>query len=183
MIPICILAIENESDREFMANLYETYHRLMYAQIVKIVRDDLVTEDILQDVLVKLIDKIDELRGKPRDNLVNYIISACKNRSLNYLRDRKPSADVSWEFWANLPDPEQNRDQVELLMITKEDLSKLSQVWPMLDERSRNIVERYYMEEKGVQEISRELGIKSDSVRMALTRARRAALRLMKETP
>lgn len=181
MIPVYILAIENDSDRDFMTKLYEDYRRLMYAQIVKIVRDDIAAEDILQDVLVKLIDKIDELRGKPRDNLVNYIISACKNRSFNYLRDRKIGADVSWEFWTNLPDPRQNRDQMEILMMTKEDLSKLAQVWPMLDDRSRNVLERYYMEEKGVQEIGEELGIKSDSVRMALTRARRAALRLMQE--
>lgn len=182
MIPVCILAIECESDREFMTGLYENYHRLMYSQIIKIVRDDFVAEDLLHDVLVKLIDKIDELREKPRDKLVNYIISSCKNRSLNYLRDRKIGADVPWEFWDNLPDPEQDRNQMELMIVTKEDLSRLSQVWPQLDSRNQNILERYYIEEKSVREISEELGIKAESVRMALTRARRAAYALMKKT-
>lgn len=40
MIPICILAIEDEDDRAFMENLYMSYQRLMYSTIRNIVRDD-----------------------------------------------------------------------------------------------------------------------------------------------
>jgi len=30
MIPLCILAIENDDDREFMTNIYNQYQRLIY---------------------------------------------------------------------------------------------------------------------------------------------------------
>ena len=58
MIPYCILAIENDDDREFMSSLYIDYKQLMYSEIRKIIKKDCDAEDIMQDVLEKLIDKI-----------------------------------------------------------------------------------------------------------------------------
>lgn len=46
MIPICILAIEDDSDREFMSWLYQQYHRLMYWEIYDLLHDQWATEDI-----------------------------------------------------------------------------------------------------------------------------------------
>ena len=58
MIPFCILAIEDESDRAFMESLFLQYNRLMYHEIFKITKNLDDTEDILQSSLVKLIEKI-----------------------------------------------------------------------------------------------------------------------------
>lgn len=81
MVPFCILAIENEDDREFMTRLYLDYSRLMQQQITKIVQDEWAAEDLMQTTLVKLIDKVQDLRTKDRNHLINYIISACKNQA------------------------------------------------------------------------------------------------------
>ena len=62
MVPFCILAIENEDDREFMTRLYLDYSRLMQQQITKIVQDEWAAEDLMQTTLVKLIDKVQDLR-------------------------------------------------------------------------------------------------------------------------
>lgn len=63
MIPYIILTIENDDDREFMADLYRTYHRLLYKEIYEIVQDSWNTEDLMQSLLEKLIDHIDQLRS------------------------------------------------------------------------------------------------------------------------
>lgn len=47
MIPYIILTIENDDDREFMADLYRTYHRLLYKEIYEIVQDSWNTEDLM----------------------------------------------------------------------------------------------------------------------------------------
>ena len=62
MIPYCILVIEDDDDREFMTLLYIRYQRLLYKEIYEILKNSWNTEDILQATLVKLIDKIPELR-------------------------------------------------------------------------------------------------------------------------
>ena len=101
MLPICILTIEDESDREFMANLFRKYQWLMYSTIDQVVRDHWISEDIAQSTLIKLIDKIDKLKGLDEQHLMNYIITSCKHTALNELRNRSrhPMFSIN-EDWA-----------------------------------------------------------------------------------
>ena len=82
MIPYCILVIEDDDDRTFMEQLFVDYHRLMYHEIFKLVHDQWAAEDVMQSTLVRLIDKIPELRLKDRGHLVNYIITASKRPAI-----------------------------------------------------------------------------------------------------
>ena len=86
MIPIYILAIEDESDREYMSSLYIQYHRLMYSTIQKNIQDSWLVDDVMQATFEKLIDKIPLLKTLSRDRLINYILSSCKNNAYNALR-------------------------------------------------------------------------------------------------
>lgn len=56
----------------------------------------------------------------------------------------------------------------------------LIRIWPLLTPRNQYILRAKYILEKSSAEIAHELGIKSDSVRMALTRARKEAYILIK---
>ena len=57
MIPTFILVIEDLDDREFMSQLFVDFHRLMCHEARKIAKNDWIAEDIVQDTLLKLIDK------------------------------------------------------------------------------------------------------------------------------
>ena len=58
MIPFAILTLADESDREFMTRLYLEHRLLMFSEIKKLVHDQWAAEDLIQDALIKLIDKI-----------------------------------------------------------------------------------------------------------------------------
>ena len=79
MIPTFILVIEDLDDREFMSQLFVDFHRLMCHEARKIAKNDRIAEDIVQDTLLKLIDKVSLLRTLPQRKLVNYIISDRKS--------------------------------------------------------------------------------------------------------
>ena len=64
MLPICILTIEDESDREFMAGVYTQYQWLMYDTIKQVMGDHWSAEDVVQITLVRLIDKLEKVTGK-----------------------------------------------------------------------------------------------------------------------
>ena len=179
MVPFCILAIENEDDREFMTRLYLDYSRLMQQQITKIVQDEWAAEDLMQTTLVKLIDKVQDLRTKDRNHLINYIISACKNQARNYMRDKNRHAEYSIDEYLDMPNPHDGADEIEMRLAYTDELEHLSKVWPKLDGRSRYLLESHYILEKSPYEIAANLGIKPDSVRMALTRARKTAYALL----
>lgn len=179
MIPYCIMVIEDEDDRAFMEQLYLSYRRLMYSEIFKITQDTWDTEDIMQSVLEKLIDIISELRTKDRDHLVNYIIAACRNRTCNYLRDSGRNRMVEYDDCESVG--YNGLNQMDLALIKKEERERLSKAWPKLDERSRHVLEGYYILEKPMSELGEELGIKPDSVRMILARARKKAYIVLKK--
>ena len=57
-IPASILAIENESDRDFMENIFFSYQRLIYHEIGSILNDPWSKDDIFQTVIVQLMYSI-----------------------------------------------------------------------------------------------------------------------------
>lgn len=178
MIPFCILVIQDADDREFMENLFIDYQRLMYSEIYKILQNAWDTEDVLQATLVKLIDKIPELRKKARPKLVNYLITASRNTALNFMRDTKRITPISFEDCTQIADDDADH-LMEAQLIAKEQIEALVQKWPLLDERSRYLLEARYILGKNDEELAKDLNIKSGSVRMAMTRARKSAYQLL----
>ena len=63
MLPLVILAIEDENEKAFMTWLYLQYRRLIYSEVRKIVGNTDEAEDLLQSVVEKLIEKVSLLRG------------------------------------------------------------------------------------------------------------------------
>ena len=145
MIPYCILVIEDDDDRAFMERLFVDYHRLMYHEIFKLVHDQWAAEDVMQSTLVRLIDKIPELRIKDRDHLVNYIITASKNQARNYMRDSGRHSTSDLQEFMEYEDPNMDGEAIEPQVIKKEDPEVLSRIWTQLDERTRYLLEGYYI--------------------------------------
>lgn len=101
MLPICILAIEDESDREFMTMVYTRYRWLIYDTVKQVVGDHWSAEDVAQITLVNLIDKLEKLKSLNETQMINYIITACKHTAYNEMRyrTRHPifSIDEEWD--------------------------------------------------------------------------------------
>ena len=58
MIPLFILAIENDDDREFMTELYTQYQRLIYHTVRQITQDNWAIDDIVQETFINLIGQM-----------------------------------------------------------------------------------------------------------------------------
>lgn len=181
MIPFCVLAIEDDDDRAFMTFLVENYGRLVYSSIRKITKDNWDVDDIYQGVWEKLVNEIEKLRGFERDQRVNYLIVTARNRSLNYVRDKGRRRESSYEDDMDASDFKDAGSLAELRLIRGEESAGLARIWSKLDERSKYILEGYYVLEKPMEELAQGLEIKPASVRMALTRARKAAYKLLDE--
>ena len=180
MIPVCILAIENDSDREFMTNLFLEYQRLIYANILKVVTDSWAVDDIMQTTLVRLIDKIDLLKKLDRPQLANYIATASRNCALNLVKYQSSHQSTPFEDYMVDDNADSRDNETEYQFFLREDMAALSKVWDELDEKTRYLLEARYILDKSPEEIASDLHIKPASIRMALTRARRRAMERMK---
>lgn len=179
MIPVCILAIEDESDREYMTSLYCQYERLMFSTIRKYTNDSWLVDDIMQNTLEKLIYKISLLKSLNRDRLISYIISSCKNNAYILLRYQSSHSTIDYIDTDCVEDSIDIFSKVEAKLLHEEELSYLIRIWPLLTPRSQYILRAKYILEKSAIEIAHELRIKPESVRMALSRARKEAYSLI----
>ena len=179
MIPFCILVIEDDDDREFMAALFIQYQRLLYKEIHDILKNPWNTEDVLQATLVKLIDKLPELRNKEQPQLIGYISVTARNTAYNFLRSQKKIAPFSFEEYMQQSESIAEHRQMEELLISKEEIDELVRRWPQLDAKGKYLLEGKYILGKSDEALAEELSIKPASVRMALTRARQCAYQLL----
>lgn len=176
MLPLIIMAIEDESDRDYMTSLYFQYNRLIYSELRKIINQSHDVEDLFQTVLEKLIDKVALLRTLERNALASYITSAARNTAFNFIRDKKVENGL-WEeeqLVDSAPTPEE-------YIISKETLFRLAQVWEDLDEKTQYLLSAKYVLRKSGKEIAEDLNMTPDNVRMALVRARRKARQAMEK--
>lgn len=176
MLPYVILAIENESDREFMAKLYTDYKLLMFSSIKKIINDQDVAEDLIQDVLVKLIEKLELLRDFEPKRLTAYVVTASKNHARNYIRSLHRNDVASFD---ELPYDPPSPVVLEDVVVSKMLLERLLKGWPELPENVQELLERKYILFQSDEEIAALMGGKPGSIRMKLTRARKAAYAML----
>lgn len=171
MIPLIILAIESPEDREYMTHLYLEYERLMYWEINKYIDNKWDAEDILQTVLVKLIDKLAELKEKESNKRSAYILAACRNTSINFLKKHNRKTEFEFEF-RNFDDVDANGDTPEDFVVQKDAYDILYAAWKTLDQKSMYLLEARYVLEKPTKEIADDLGIPQNCARVHLSRAR-----------
>ena len=89
MIPIVIMAIEDESDRDYITGLFLKNERSMYAMALKIVKEHHTACDMVSEACLKMIEKIGYLREISVQKQTPYILSIVKNTLLMYLRQRR----------------------------------------------------------------------------------------------
>lgn len=171
-----ILTIENDDDRDFMLNLYYGYNRLMFSKARAVLGEN-SAEDAVQETIEHLIKKLELLKELDEPRRAAYIAKATQNAAVTILRKKKPLC-VNSELMTDMADPLLD---VEGQVIQSLRRSSLRTIWPLLSERNRNILTMKYIFRLHDREIGEELGIKQNSVRTTVDRARDEALKLMKE--
>lgn len=182
MIPFVILAIEDDDDRAFMTEIYFQYERLIWSEIRKFLKDEHDPEDVFQNCLVKLVKKVKKLRSMETRPMVNYIISTVKHTCIDVLRAGNKVHldsinDEEWDGRFYL----QSEEELESIIFRRDAVARLETIWPLLDERSRYLLEGKYFQELTTHEMGSVLNITHDSVRVELSRARKKARKLLEE--
>lgn len=173
---------KNISGHLFMEGLYQNYHRLMYHIAQKWIDSPTEQQDVVQDSLVKLIEKEGLLRTLKKESLVSYIAYVVRNTAIKQMEQKTKlkklliGLDIS-----ELYEQSVNRPSLEEIIMRKEWCRAFWQVWTMLPTREKQLLEGKYIFGETDKELAEQLGYKTASVRMALTRARRTMLAKLKE--
>lgn len=78
--------IKQKDERAFEAIYHDTKY-VIYSMIISIVNNRFLAEDIMQDVYIKMVEKINYYN--PKYKFINWLITIAKNESIDYLRKKK----------------------------------------------------------------------------------------------
>lgn len=165
----------------FMAEIYCKYERLMFFIAGKYIKDPTRREDIVQTAVLALLRKEDVLRKISETARVSYIATAVRNASINQIKveQREEARYVAME---DIPDFCQPRSSgAESQYLEQEHRQEVLAFFHALREEDQRLLYGKYLMGLSDGELAKAFGCKPGSIRMKLTRARRAFLDKLKE--
>ena len=179
LLPVSIARIEDAASRTFMQRLYEDQYGLMYAQARKLLSEPQDAEDATQEAVARLVERVDVLMKLEDYKLRAYIVVTVRSVALNELRRR---GHTHWgdseDVLGRMPS---NEEAVDAALLWEETVSRLVDCIERLSERDQTALGMKYVREMSDEEIAEALGIKRDSVRPLLKRARARARAMWEE--
>lgn len=82
MLPLFISAIENDDDRQFVADIYTRYQPALYRKAQKVLHDNDRAEEAVHEAMLRVIRYLDRVREIPSDELLPYLITIVQTTSI-----------------------------------------------------------------------------------------------------
>ena len=80
-----------QNDHEAFSQLYyQTYDRNYYL-VLKLVKSEQDTEDILQDTYIKILSKLSQYQYKGENSFASWTSAIASNTALDFLRKKRPT--------------------------------------------------------------------------------------------
>jgi len=169
MFPFAFLLLQDEDDRGFMEALYTQYHRLMYAQALRVLHASEAAEDAVSESLIQLIKKIGLLRTLQCNKLKAYIVITVKHTAITMLNRKRRELPTEDTAFVNIADAGNTDDH----MLEEAGVERIKDALRALSPRERDMMLMRYFREMTDEEIAKETGLKPVSVRVHLSRARK----------
>lgn len=157
-----------DNDLNAFGELYELYSNKIYKRCCFVLKDNMLAEDAVHDVFIKMLGKINDLQeARTFEAWFNRLVY---NHCIDILR-KQNKADL--EDWKEEDDPTENLAIViENLAANEELTAKLRTQLDALNELDRTILSLFYWEGYSVKEIAEMLKITESAVKMRMKRTR-----------
>ena len=158
--------------------IMQRHNRRLYRVARSVMRNDSEAEDVVQEAYVRAFSNLATFRGE--SSLATWLSRIALNEALGRLRGRRPSADLT-EIESRPPtqsliipfpnssqqlDPERTMAQREIQLIVERAIDELPEAF-------RTVLVARVIEEMSVEETADLLGIRPETVKTRLHRARR----------
>jgi len=161
---------------------FYTEHRAdLHAHASRILKDSARAEEVIQDVLIKVMLAAPELESA--DHALSYMHRTIENLCIDIFRieGRRPNLVVLDDSSAELESTwVDNKDHVDVIAAA-DDAAIVRQALAMLSPAERAALVMWEIEGRSTSEIAAELGIKESSVRHTVFRARASLRKVMSE--
>jgi RNA polymerase sigma-70 factor, ECF subfamily len=180
MIGMLITRLE-EDDKAYMLRLYKNYYALVRKTIYSMTHQNDDVEDLIDEVFIKLIEKISLIRSFDCCKATAYIVFTVRSVAINYLKHKNVESRHLYysDDMSMIEDTVDTEEGAERRLVRQDDVELLKNAVSRLPQPQKDLLYFKYILDMSDEEIAKILGIAPNSVRQYLTRARRAAKKLI----
>lgn len=143
-------------DPEAMGDLYDRYGRLAFSLILRIVRDQALAEDLVQETFLRVwnrVQKFDHERGA----LGPWLLAVARNRAIDYLRSVDGRMARNAHEMAESERPVLYASQ-ERNLLSAEQAKRIREALGRLSANQRSVIELAYFEGLSQTEMAAKMG-------------------------
>lgn len=168
-----LIALLKRKDKAALGYLYDNYSAALYGIILRILQDQKVAEEVLQDVFMKIWDKINTYDDK-KGRLFTWMLNLSRNLAIDKLRSKEIKKVGKTD------DIEENVYHIEKDYLVQQSVDGIGvkELLTKLRSEERLILELIYFKGYTQSEVSESEGIPLGTVK---TRLRMALINLRKE--
>lgn len=181
VLPVALLAIENDDDRDFVTELYLKNRPLMYKTAMRYFSaSPQDAEEAVSDALENLCRYLHNIRSLAQEDVPKYIVSVVRNACNGILRKRNP-AEKSVDFLSL----EDEADESLLLdnVLSNASAREILNSFAGLSERDKELIRLRHIDLMEYEDIAQTLGISISNARTALHRAKQRLEKSLKNNP
>lgn len=176
-----ISKMEDDDDKVFILNLYQDYYSLVRKTVYNITHEVDNLEDLINNIFLKLIEKISLIRTLDSCKTAAYVVYTSKNAAINFIKHRDVEKKHGYygadtDFVEAIPGLEET---IEDRIIHQEEIEEMANAILRLPKKEKDLLYFKYVLEMDNGKLAEILGIAPTSVREYLTRARKKAKMLM----
>jgi len=172
------------NDQKAFARIAQKYNRPLYFHVSRLVRNQDIVDDLIQEIFLKAFDNIHSFDKNYAFS--TWLFRIATNHSIDYLRKKKlqtlsidePYKTKDGEISIEIPD---NHSEADENIIREQRVKIILEAIDSLPERYEQIIRLRHMEEKSYQEISEILDLPLGTVKAHIFRARELLNKYLKD--
>ena len=174
MLPLSILLIENDEDRQFLTEIYLQYKSMMYKVAARYFNQNFSEiEDAVSGAVENLCKKHLTLQAVECNKRASYIITTIRNVCRGRLRElQKQKGTRDYTVEAEILEAIPGGDDTQGIVFNRIFAIDLLNSFDVLPEKDKELIRMRHIDMLEYEEIGQELGITAGAAKTAVSRAK-----------
>lgn len=172
-----LVMISDDSDVDFLEELFDTYRQMMFKSAMNILKNKTDAEDAVQNSFLHMIDNVEKIKQIPHNEMTFYVTSVEQHAAIDIYRKKNRHSFEDIDTYSDI----ESDDSVEERALSNVTVENIKSALEELPDRDYDLLYRFLIKEMDYSEIGRETGISPHTVRVYIQRARKRFIKILKE--
>jgi len=143
-------------DPQALAELYDRYGRMAYSLVLRVVHDQAIAEDLVQETFLRIWNRVHSVDAET-NSIGPWLLAIARNRAIDYLRS---SAGRDRNFAVELDETDHASlyGEMEAGLLVSDQIRRIKAAMEKLAPNQRTVVELAYFEGMSQAEMSARMG-------------------------